>query len=184
MTGRPLDGPLIWNVAGLLSDDIGATRSYDVADARPELPEGLELAEPIEGRVRLTRTNRGILAHGSLRTELAETCSRCLRPARVPLDLEIDEEFLPSLDLATGSPVPTEAEPDATRLTDHHELDLETPVREAIILAQPIAPLDRPDCPGLCPVCGEPLDEGAHDHPADEIDPRLAVLRDFQAEDA
>ena len=184
MTGSPLDGPLVWNVAGLLADEPGATRAYDVADARLELPEGLELAEPVQGHVRLARTNRGILAHATLTTALADTCSRCLRPARVPLELRIDEEFLPSLDLATGAPVPTETEPDASRLTDHHELDLETAVREAIILAEPIAPLDRPDCPGLCQVCGEPLDEGSHDHPADDIDPRLEALRAFRADDA
>ena len=47
MTGRPLDGPLVWNVAGLLADEPGATRAYDVADARPELPDGL--AEHIGG---------------------------------------------------------------------------------------------------------------------------------------
>ena len=43
-----------------------------------------------------------------------------------------------------------------------------------------IAPLDREDCPGLCIVCGLPLDEGTHDHPDDDIDPRLEALRGFQ----
>jgi uncharacterized protein len=180
MTARPLDGPLVWNVAGLLGDDPGASRDHDVADARPELPEGLQLAQPVAGHVHLSRTNRGILVHATLTAALAETCSRCLRPAVVPLTLDIDEEYLPSLDLLTGAPVPVADEPDALRLTDHHELDLETPVREAIILAEPIAPLDRPDCPGLCSVCGEPLDEGTHDHPGDDIDPRLAALRAWE----
>ena len=48
------------------------------------------------------------------------------------------------------------------------------------LLAEPIAPLDRPDCPGLCAVCGIPFDEGTHDHPDDDIDPRLEALRAFQ----
>ncbi|MEA2578347.1 MAG: Large ribosomal subunit accumulation protein YceD, partial [Chloroflexota bacterium] len=38
------------------------------------------------------------------------------------------------------------------------------------------------DCPGLCPTCGLPLDEGEHDHPDDDIDPRLAALRGFKPE--
>jgi uncharacterized protein len=179
MSGRPPDGPLVWNVAGLLADEPGASRRYDVAAARPELPDELELADPVAGHVRLVRTNRGIVAHATLTTVLADTCSRCLRPARVPLELVIDEEFLPSIDVATGARLPIEVEPDVARLTDHHELDLETAVREAIILAEPIAPLDRPDCPGLCAVCGEPLDTGVHDHPDDDIDPRLEALRDW-----
>jgi uncharacterized protein len=93
------------------------------------------------------------------------------------------EEYLPSLDMATGQPLPTEAEPDVYRLSDHHEVDLETPVREAIQLAEPIAPLCRPDCPGLCVVCGGRLDEGTHDHPDDDIDPRMEALRGFRAGD-
>ncbi len=72
--------------------------------------------------------------------------------------------------------------PKSLRLNDHHELDLAPSVRDAISLAEPIAPLDRPDCPGLCPTCGLPLDEGTHDHPTDDIDPRLEALRGFRPE--
>ena len=62
-------------------------------------------------------------------------------------------------------------------------MDLEPPVVDAIVLAEPIAPLCRPDCPGLCVVCGQPLEAGDHDHPDDDIDPRLEALRGFQADD-
>jgi uncharacterized protein len=182
VTAQPTDQPFSWNVTGLLSDALGAHRTYEIADARVELPDDLELAAPINGQVRLTRTNRGILADAHLRTALAGECSRCLRPAITPIDIRLDEEYLPSLDLATGKPVAADDEPDALRLTDHHELDLEPSIRDAISLAEPIAPLDRPDCPGLCPVCGLPLDEGTHDHPSDDIDPRLEALRGFRVE--
>ena len=60
---------------------------------------------------------------------------------------------------------------------DLHELDLDQPVREAIALAEPIALLCRPDCRGLCVVCGADLNsDPAHAHPEDDIDPRLASL--------
>src|SRR6187401_2494462 len=87
MSARAPDGPFVWNVAGLLSDTVGADRSYEVADATLELPEGLTLAEPINGHVRLIHTNRGVLAQARLRTALATECVRCLRPTTVPLDL-------------------------------------------------------------------------------------------------
>ncbi len=182
MTVRPPDGPLSWNVAGLLTDVIGATRVLDVTDVRPSTEE-FDLAEPIAGRIRLTRTNRGILVAADLTVTLAVECSRCLRPTTLPLALTIKEEVLPALDLASGVPLDTEAEPDALRLTDHHELDLETTVLEAIVMAEPIAPLCRPDCPGLCPTCGGRLDEGSHVHPDDDIDPRLAALQGFAVDD-
>jgi uncharacterized protein len=172
--------PLAWNVAGLLGDSVGSVRTIDVADVTIDLPEDLELAAPIRGQVRLIRTNRGILAEARLATSLAGECARCLRPVTTPIDVVLEEEYLPSVDLTSGRPVDTETEPDALRLTDHHELDLEPSVRDAISLAEPIAPLDRPDCPGLCVVCGLPLDEGEHSHPDDDIDPRLEALKAFR----
>ena len=183
MPSRAIDAPLTWNVAGLVADDPGAERVYPIEGVTIDLDD-LALAAPIQGRVRLLRTNRGILASATLQTALALVCSRCLRDVVEPVAVDITEEYLPSLDLATGHPLPTDDEPEVARLTDHHELDLETPVREAIQLAEPIAPLCRPDCPGLCIVCGERLDEGVHDHPTDDIDPRLEALRGFRADDA
>ncbi len=182
MSADTADRPFLWNVAGLLGDTVGADREYDIVDATIELPDELTLAEPINGTVRLIHTNRGVLAQARLRTALATECVRCLRPTTVPLDLRIEDEFLPSLDLTTGKAVPVGEEPEALRLNDHHELDLEGSVWDAISLAEPIAPLDRPDCPGLCPTCGLPLDEGEHDHPDEDIDPRLEALRGFQVE--
>jgi len=176
------DGPLTWNVAGLLADPPGSERVYPIEGIRIDLDD-LALASPIEGRVRLQRTNRGILATADVRTTLALECSRCLREIEYPVEVELVEEFLPSVDLTTGQPVADAEEPEALRLTDHHEVELETPVREAIQLAEPIAPLCRPDCPGLCIVCGGRLDEGTHDHPDDDVDPRLEALRAFRADD-
>jgi uncharacterized protein len=183
MTRHAPDGPFTWNVAGLLADDVGSHRDHEIRDATVELPEDLVLGAPIEGTVRLAKTNRGILADARLHTSLATECVRCLRPTVVPIDVRIEEEYLPSIDLTSGAPVATADEPEALRLSDHHELDLEPSVRDAISLAEPIAPLDRPDCPGLCVVCGEPLDQGPHDHPDDDIDPRLEALRAFRPDE-
>src|SRR6478752_3071514 len=157
-SGGSDDGPLAWNVAGLLADDPGADRIYEAEDVTIDLGE-------------------------DLRTALALQCSRCLRDIELPVEIRFQEEYLPALDLTTGRPLPVDDEPDVARLTDHHELDLETPVREAIQLAEPIAPLHSPDCQGLCVVCGLPLEDGEHDHPVDDIDPRLEALRGFTPDD-
>jgi uncharacterized protein len=183
VTGPSLDSPLIWNVSGLLADTPGSERQEDVSDVSIDLGDDLRLARPISGHVRLLRTNRGIVARADLHAALALECSRCLRDIELPVDVRLDEEYLPILDLVTGRPLPTDDEPDVARLTDHHELDLETPVREAIQLAEPIAPLCRPDCPGLCVDCGGRLEEGTHDHPSDDVDPRLEALRGFRPDD-
>lgn len=182
MTARPPDGPLIWNVAGLLADAVGSDRQYAVRDVRPDLPDGLVLTTPVEGAVRLSRTNRGVLADAELMAAIAGECSRCLKELAIPLALGIHEEYLPSIDLASGKPVAFDDEPDALRLTDHHEVDLEPPVVDAIVLAEPIAPLCRPDCAGLCAVCGDDLATGDHEHAEGPVDPRLEALRAFRVD--
>ena len=168
---------LSYNVADLLRSAPGTSERHDVAEATLPISEGVELAEPVTGLIRLTNTGRSILVEGSVQTALTEQCSRCLRAAKAVVQAEFEEEALPSVDLASGVPLETGQEPDALRLSDHHELDLEPTVRDAISLAEPIAPLCRPDCPGLCETCGVDLtDHPDHGHPDDEIDPRLAAL--------
>jgi uncharacterized protein len=180
----PAEEPFVWNVSGLLGETAGAVRDYAVEGATIDLGEDLRLATPVDGRVHLARTNRGLIVTADFATKLALQCVRCLRDIEVPVEVEIEEEVLPTIDFHTGQPVHLAAgdDEDIVRLTDHHELDLEPMVRDAILLAEPIAPLDRPDCPGLCIVCGNPLDEGSHDHPDDDIDPRLEALRAFKPE--
>jgi uncharacterized protein len=182
MTTRQIGDPLTYNVAGLLTEPAGSTRDYTIAGVMVDLGEDLRLADPIEGTLHLGRTNRGLLLRADLTTSLREECSRCLREIEVPLKLHIAEEALPSLDLQTGLPLGVSLEPDAIRLNEHHELELEPIVTEAILLEEPIAPLCEPDCPGLCSVCGERLTGGPHDHPDDGIDPRLEALRSFRVD--
>ena len=145
----------------------------------PPLDLGPDLVQigDLIGDLRLTRTNRGLLVQGTLRSAIAQTCGRCLRDIEWPVAIELDDEALPSIDFTSGLPVDTTQEPDALRLTDHHELDLEGEARDGLLLAEPIAPLCREDCPGLCIVCGLELASGPHDHPDDDIDPRLEGLR-------
>ena len=183
MTRSVPGAPLTYNVAGLLADAPGATRDYDVSGVTIAFDDpDLRLADPIEGRVHLARTNRGLIVRAGLRTSLAAQCSRCLRDIEVPLELEIEEEALPSIDLHSGLPVDAESEPDVLRLSDHHELELEPVVRDAISLAEPIAALCEENCPGLCLVCGERMTDGPHDHPDDDGDPRLAALRSLRVD--
>ena len=172
---------LTYNVAALLRAAPGTERRYEVAIEGLPIAEDVRLAAPIAGEVRLSRTGRSILARAELRTALEASCSRCLRHLVAPIDISIDEEALPSIDIDSGLAVDRAAEPDALRLDGHHELDLGEPVREAISLAEPLGLLCRPDCRGLCPVCGADLNAaGLHEHPGEDVDPRLAVLAEWR----
>ena len=171
---------LSYNVATLLRSAPGTEKRYAIDSANVAMYDDLHLAAPIAGEVRLSRTSRSILARASLSTAIEATCGRCLTQIVAPISVEIEEEALPSIDIDTGQPVDRADEPDVLLLDDHHELDLDEPIREAISLAEPIALLCRPDCRGLCPVCGVDLNTVTdHGHPDEALDPRLAALADW-----
>ncbi|HET7727697.1 MAG TPA: YceD family protein [Candidatus Limnocylindrales bacterium] len=180
----PHGDPLTLALAGLMGEAPGAQRTYefrDVAISDPELPIGALL----DGQARLTRTNRGLLLDATFATRLALECSRCLKAIDLPVELHLEEEVLPSIDISSGLPVRREEgeDPEAAVLNDHHELELRLLILEAISLVEPIAPLCEPGCPGLCAECGERLGPTHVEHEA-EIDPRLEALRAFKVDDS
>ena len=168
--------PIRIPVASLLAEPAGSIRSIDLAGLWIPLSEGPRQSSPGDGALRLTRTNRGIYAAGKFGTTIAESCSRCLRDIDLAVEIVVEEEFLPSIDATTGAATEGTLEPDVARLTEAHELDLGALLADELWLVDPIAPVCRPDCPGLCPFCGADLTTGPHDHDDDAVDPRLASL--------
>ena len=145
------------HVAQLLQAPVGTTRSYEFSEAEPWLEDELGVRGPITGRVKLTRTTHGILAECSYRAELEQECGRCLSPARCVVESEFSSEFLPSIDVFTGLPQEIVADPEEPRIGPNHLLDLADEIRQDIVTSQPIQPLCREACAGLCPNCGQDL---------------------------
>jgi uncharacterized protein len=99
---------------------------------------------------------------------------RCLEDARLTVDVDSREvDQARARDEELRSPY-----------VEEDVLALDRWAHDALALAVPTQVLCREDCAGLCPVCGESLNdasEGAHDHPA-EPDPRWAKLRELELE--
>jgi uncharacterized protein len=174
--GRRRGERILVPVATLLREQAGTTRTIDLAGIWIPSSEGPEQSLPAEGELRLTRTNRGVYLTGRMRTTIVEACARCLREIDLPVEITIEEELLPSIDLTTGVAIRGDTEPDVGRLSEAHEIDLGRLLAEGLSLVEPIAPICRPDCPGLCPTCGADLHSGPHEHPESAGDPRLAAL--------
>jgi uncharacterized protein len=166
------------NVAQLLKGPTGAARRFDVHDEIEDIDEDLRVVAPLEGTLTLIRTADGILANASLETTVELECCRCLEPFKTEVALEIEEEFEPSVDIHTGAKLPVLAtDEDATTIDEHHILDLTEIVRQSIFLALPLNPVCARDCAGLCPVCGQNLNEKVCGCVTETSDPRLEVLR-------
>jgi len=171
---------LSYNVSGLLKSEPGAQRVFEVEADITGIDRDLVLLTPLTGRIRLIKTDRGILVTGRLHTEAYVACRRCLEPTAAGLEIELEEQFWPSIDVDTGAPIAADdGEEDVTRIDEHHILDLTEVVRQNLLLALPTSPLCRADCRGLCPTCGANLNEEPCSCQRKEEDPRLAVLREL-----
>jgi uncharacterized protein len=106
-------------------------------------------------------------------TRLAGPCMRCLGHAEVELRVSMREFHDPS------------ALPGDERRSDYvfdDRLELSAWVRDAIALELPEQILCRPDCAGLCPICGKDLNVDPHEHAERELDPRWAALEGLRDE--
>lgn len=147
------------HVAQLLREPVGTIRAYAVDEPAPGLEPDAVAVAPIRGQVRLLRTGRGVLSTATLATSVRLTCSRCLADADEDISFSFEEEFRPSVDLATGMPLPPPDPQDECSLIDEqHILDLSDVVRQNALLALPMKPLCQETCPGLCPQCGRRRD--------------------------
>jgi uncharacterized protein len=167
---------MLFNVSGLIQEGIGATRSYDV-DASLET-EGRG-PERVAGPVELIRTKDGVLVRAHLSLVEPETCSRCLQPLDETVHIEFEEEFLTARDARTDEPL--EVDSDAFRIDERHQLDITEAVRQYREVAVVMQPLCRPDCRGLCPECGQDLNQGDCDCQKGPIDHRWADLAALRA---
>jgi uncharacterized protein len=155
-------------------------RSYRRTVPGPADPAALGLetiavpaGEPIELDVRLESVTEGVYVSGSVHAPLAGECARCLDALTDEIDVELSELFAYP-DSVTDE---TTDEDELPRVVDEM-IDVEQIVRDAVVLALPLAPLCSPDCPGLCPECGEKRADLAPDHGHETLDPRWAALRE------
>jgi len=162
------------SVSELLKAPIGTTRNYEINETVDVTGDSSE--KVVQGKVSLLRTDRCILVRGALHTEVELSCSRCLSLFSHPATLNIEEEYLPTIDMVSGTPLPSSEEPGGFTIDEHQIIDLTEAIRQNTLLAIPIKPLCLEDCAGLCQNCGHNLNLGPCDCPMQPIDPRWAEL--------
>jgi len=167
------------NVSQLLKENIGTVREYEIN----ELIDIMEIgaSSPVEGSIKLTRTNRGILVQGTIHTRIPVECNRCLKVFDHPLSVNLQEEYFPVIDVNSGAPVAIPEDADGFTIDEHHILDLSEAIRQNALLAIPMKVLCRKDCAGLCQECGKNLNEGSCECNTEIIDPRWAKLANLSS---
>jgi uncharacterized protein len=155
-------------------------------------PKGLGLAgvigvpegAPVELALRLESVLEGVLVTGTAHAPVTGECVRCLESVERELDADFQEMFsYPDADTRTArrGEAGDDAEEEDVLYLEDDLFDLETVLRDAVVLALPMQPVCRDDCPGLCAECGARLaDDPDHHHEATDI--RWAALKHFQDE--
>ena len=143
----------IFNVAQLLKEPVGATRNgfvdVDLHGLVPEVDLDVEGDHPellLSGPVRLMHVIDGVLVQGNLTAEATLSCVRCLEPVKIPLAVNLEETFAPTIDVITGQPMRPEEEDRALWIDEHHILDLTEVLRQDVLVAIPMHTLCQDDC--------------------------------------
>ncbi|MFD2757950.1 YceD family protein [Gulosibacter faecalis] len=162
------------NVATIMHKP-GSMREFELDVTVPErIGEGMlyfDKGAELEVDLKLETLVDGILATADVRGTLTGNCSRCLTPLEEDWSGHVAEMF------------GYQADESLEYALDGDMINLEGPIRDAVVLDLPFQPLCEPDCLGLDPATGERLTEPL---PEDDepIDPRWAQLEQLLRDDA
>ena len=160
----------------------GEMREYKL-DINLEDPIGIDVIEVPAGKLaldlRIESVDEGVLASGKFETVAKGECIRCLDQITLPISKNFQELYA----YKSERDAKNESEDqDDELLMDGDFIDLENPIRDAIVLSLPINPVCDESCEGLCPECGEKWRELPEDHSHDQIDARWSALKGLLGE--
>ena len=141
------------------------------------------VGDVIEVDARLESVTEGILLSADIFAIAKGECIRCLDPVELEIDSKIQELYLYEEETAKKGArskkvalVDDDLDVDDILYLDGVMMDLEPPIRDAIVLDLPVNPLCDPDCLGLCPDCGQKWALLPQDHAHEVIDARWTGL--------
>jgi uncharacterized protein len=138
---------------------------FDFGGQRYSVPGGA-----VNARLDLSHTTTGYSLRLRFDTALVGPCMRCLEEAGRRIEVDAREIDQPGGGEELESPY-----------LEEQQLDLRAWARDALALALPAQIVCREDCLGLCPICGENLNEAGPGHAHErEPDPRWAALRELK----
>jgi uncharacterized protein len=168
----------------------GAHKHVVLRAALPDLATPVAFVpagSPVTVDVEIESVVEGLLVTGKVRATVAVRCVRCLREFEQELEVDVRELFTGSGSRSASLERRGEEDDEGYVLPPGDRLPLDTMARDALVLAFPAFPLCRPDCAGLCPVCGADRNTTDCGHgDAGATDPRWAALaglrREFEEE--
>ena len=161
--------PLRLNVGFLIKSPIGTSRDFNFNYEKMRLGDDLTLHD-FTAMARFDRTPQGLVLQSDFSGRLQLDCVRCLEPFVQDLKSTLTELYAFDKRHVTESNL---------LVPEDGQIDLEPLLREYALLEIPINPSCKPDCKGLCPVCGENLNKTDCGHASAGTESPFAALRDL-----
>ncbi len=137
--------------------------------------------EPVKVKIVAVITHDGIAVGGYARTSIEHPCDRCLKMVKVSINGTIEALYKP----ISEAPKTKEEQLESLRNVLYYstdKIDLSERIIEAIVMDVPTRVLCKPDCEGLCPICGADLNEEQnHSCSKQNVDPRWTNLLKIRA---
>ncbi len=161
--------PLRLNVGFIIHEEVGYSHVFPIQLDRIILGPDLELWE-LDGVLNVGRTAQGLLFTGDFSATTGLECARCLKAFDQKLAWSMTElyAFTEKSVSDSGLIVP-----------ENGQIDIQPLIREYALLEIPISPTCKPDCRGLCPVCGQDLNLRDCGHRGDAGTSAFSTLKDL-----
>lgn len=178
MTKRHPDSPYRIGLANL-SATPGATRDLDVCLPLPsQWTNGAVSVAASEAacHLQLQALSDGVLVRLQTIVPTTAECSRCLDAVNTEIPIDETQMFFYPGTREKARQDGDDAWEDISEIGEVDDVDVEPLLRDALVLSMETLPLCKPDCQGLCPVCGQRRETLEPEHHHEVIDPRWAAL--------
>ena len=164
--------PFRLNVGFIVHQEVGYKHEFPFEYEQIQIADDLDLRH-FEGVAVIGRTPQGLIVQADFSAETTLECVRCLNEFAQGLNWDFTELYAFNKKSVSES---------GLIMPEDGHIDLQPLIREYALLEIPIKPLCRPNCKGLCSVCGEDLNlrDCGHKEIADESP--FSALKDLLGE--
>ena len=142
------------------------------------LQEGIWLVDQADVHMKVSNVTDRLLFSGTVSARIKLTCGRCLAEFLEDISVAFKEHLLLSVD-KTHQVENDDPMFEPVELLEGNMVDATEIAADALLSCLPMNPLCSEECLGLCPVCGQDLNQKTCECSEKEVDPRLAVLAEW-----
>jgi uncharacterized protein len=164
--------PFRLNVGFIVHQEVGYKHEFPFEYEQIQIADDLDLHH-FEGVAAIGRTPQGLIVQADFSAETTLECVRCLNEFEQSLNWEITELYAFNKKSVSES---------GLIMPDDAHIDLQPLIREYALLEIPIKPLCKPNCKGLCAVCGEDLNVSDCGHKDIIEESPFSALKDLLGE--